>query len=237
MRLFGAALCGLAVFMTVIAGAEIKETLRMNAQVVSRIPTNQKVVALTFDDGPNYKTTSEILATLKEKKVKATFFVVGENVERLPNLLSQEVKDGHEIGIHTYDHKSLPKLSTEKIEEEIEKAEKTVIPAAAKPTLFRPPGGLYNKTVIKIAKNLGYTVILWSIDPRDWRRPPVAKVVDNVVSNVKPGSIILLHDGRYPSPTPEAIGLIIDRLKEQGYALVTVGELLQYNETRSSYKF
>lgn len=230
-------MCGLVAFMLIFTGIEIKENLRLNAQIISKIPTTHKVVALTFDDGPSNKTTPEILAILKEKKVRATFFVVGENAERFHDILGQEVKDGHEIGIHTYDHKSLRKLSKGKIEEELQRTEKAIADVTAKPTLFRPPGGAYSKTVLQVAQDMGYNVILWSVDPQDWQSPPVVKVVDDVVTHVKPGSIILLHDLKSPSPTPAAVRIIIDRLKEQGYELITVSELLQYYDIRPSNKF
>lgn len=224
--------CAIAVLAVITSISEKREI--DNAQTISRVSTTHKVVAITIDDGPNYKATPEILAVLKEKQVKATFFVLGENAEHLPKILAQEVADGHEIGIHTYSHPTLPKLGPTKIEEEFSKAEKVIATTAPKPTLFRPPGGLYNHQVIKTAHQKGYTVVLWSIDPRDWSCPPSQKVVETVVNNIKPGSIILLHDGQYPLPTPQALGIIIDRLREQGYEFVTVSELLQYNEVRHS---
>lgn len=230
-------LCYLAVAILIFSGIEIKEILEQNSHVVKKVLTTHKVVALTFDDGPSNKTTQEILAILKEKKVKATFFVVGENVEQFPNMVAQEVSEGHEIGIHTYDHKSLPTLNNDRIREELEKSEKAVAVVTAKPTLFRPPGGLYNETVLNVARDRGYTVILWSVDPRDWSAPPVNDIVENVMKNVKPGSIVLLHDLINPSPTPGALSIIIDRLKEQGYEFDTVSELLQYYEVRTSYDF
>ena len=205
------------------------------AQTISKVSTTQKVVALTIDDGPNNRVTPEILAILKEKHVKVTFFVIGENVEHFPKLLAQEVAAGHEIGTHTYSHPSLSKLDSNKLVEEFDKAEKVITPTAPKPTLFRPPGGFYNHQVIETAHQRGYTVILWSVVPRDWSRPSTEKVVERVLRNIKPGSIILLHDGQYPLPTPQALGIIIDRLRAQEYDFVTVSELLQYNEVRHSF--
>ena len=205
------------------------------AQTISKVATTQKVVALTIDDGPHNKVTPEILAVLREKQVKATFFVLGENVEHFPKLLAQEVANGHEIGTHTYSHPLLSKFNSKKMAEEFDKAEKEITPTAPKPTLFRPPGGFYNHQVIETDHLRGYTVILWSVDPRDWSRPSTEKVVERVLHNIKPGSIVLLHDGQYPLPTPQALGIIIDRLREQGYDFVTVSELLQYNEVRHSF--
>ncbi|VBB05277.1 polysaccharide deacetylase [Lucifera butyrica] len=233
MRYFRFALWGIAIIGLMFAGAEFKEDLQLNAKIISKVPTDQKVVALTFDDGPSSKTTPEILAILKEEKIKATFFVVGENVEKLPSIVAQEVKDGHEIGIHTYGHKNLPRLSPHRVKEEMEKSEKVITVITSKPTLFRPPGGAYNKTVLRIARDMGYTVVLWSVDPLDWKCPPARSIVNYVVKNVKPGGIILLHDLRYPSPTIGAIRTIIDRLKAQGYQFVTVTELLQYYQGRN----
>lgn len=205
-----------------------------NLKTVSKVPTDQKVVALTIDDGPHYKMTPEILKILRDKNVKVTFFVLGVNAEQSPKLLEQEVADGHEIAMHTYSHPSLKSASSQTVMEEFDKAEKVITPIAPKPTLFRPPGGLYNSKVIETANQRGYKVVLWSIDPRDWSRPPSEQVVDTVLKEIKPGSIVLLHDGQYPLPTPEALSIIIDRLRQQGYEFVTVSELLRYGEVRHS---
>lgn len=204
---------------------------------ISKVPTTHKVVALTIDDGPHSRVTPEILAILKEKQVKATFFVLGVNVEHSPGILAQEVADGHEIGTHTYSHPSLAKLSPQKVAEEFDKAEDVILPIAPKPVLFRPPGGLYNSQILAVARERGYSVILWSVDPQDWSCPPKEKMIDEVLNSVKPGSIVLLHDGQYPLPTPKALGAIIDGLRERGYTFVTVSEMLDHYEVRHSFNF
>lgn len=196
---------------------------------IYEVPTSQKVVALTFDDGPS-KTTPEILSVLKEKDVKSTFFVVGEQVQRFPTLVAQEIDEGHEIGNHTYSHPKLTRLSTQRINREISETELRITQLAPKPTLFRPPGGDYNQGILRLVRDNGYIIILWSIDTYDWRYPPVGEIITTVLDKIKPGSIILLHDGRYPSSTPEAVTFIIDSLKSRGYSFVTVSELLQYYE-------
>jgi len=206
---------------------ESKEITKGTTRTISKITTTNKVVALTFDDGPHYRITPEILAILREKQVHATFFVVGINAAKFPNILAEEINDGHEIGNHSYSHKSLTKLSSPEINDELERAANAIQVVAPKITLFRPPGGLMNEQVFTAAQNRGYTTILWSVDSADWRRPSVEQLVNNVVNEVKPGSIILLHDWRFPSPTPQALSIIIDRLREQGYKFVTVSELLQ----------
>lgn len=190
------------------------------------------MVALTIDDGPHYKTTPQMLAVLREKKVKLTLFILGENAKSHPEILAQAVADGHEIATHAYSHKLLSKIGKAEVGEELDQAEKVITMVAPRPTLFRPPGGAYNDHVLEESTKRGYTTILWSIDTGDWRRPSVDHVVDAVMKNIEPGSIVLMHDGQYPLPTPEAIGIIIDRLQEQGYSIVTVSELLQYYEVR-----
>ena len=221
------------VFGVILSVAVVAQGLLTdNSKAIKKVPTTHKVVALTIDDGPHYKTTPQMLAVLREKNVKLTLFILGENAVMHPEILAQAVADGHEIANHAYSHKPLNKMSKAEIGEEMDKAEKAITVVAPKPTLFRPPGGAYNETVMAQALQRGYTTILWSVDPGDWRRPSVAQVVDNVMKNVEPGSIVLLHDGQYPLPTPEAIGIIIDRLRTQGYSIVTVSELLQYYEVQ-----
>lgn len=226
---FFAGIFGVILSATVI----IQGMVAQQNEVIKKVPTTHKVVALTIDDGPHYKTTPLMLAILREKKVKLTLFILGENAAAHPELLAQAVADGHEIANHAYSHKSLAKMNKREIEEELDKAEKAITLVAPKPTLFRPPGGAYNDNVLAEAKERGYTTILWSIDTGDWRRPSVSQVVDSVMQHVEPGSIVLLHEGQYPLPTPEAIGIIIDKLREQGYSIVTVSELLQYYEVRN----
>lgn len=222
-------LLSLAIFVTITAlfAQKTEDVLWFKGKMITKIPTSHKVVALTFDDGPDYRTTPKILRILEEKNVQATFFVIGENVERCPTLLAAELKDGDEIGNHTFSHESLPGLSETGIARELDKAEKVITTVAPRPTLFRPPRGAYNKKVLTIALAKGYTVVLWSVDTQDWRRPPVSDIVNTVLREVQPGSIILLHDGKYPSPTPEALPIIIDQLKKEGYRIVTVSELLR----------
>lgn len=201
---------------------------KMERQIVRHIPTQCKIVALTFDDGPNKRTTPAILKILREKDVKATFFVIGESAERSPEMMREIIKDGHEIGNHTYDHEKLTELKVNKVADELKKTETIIEKYEDKPAFFRPPGGFYNRNVLATAQQMGYRLVLWSVDPRDWARPSVQQVVKTVLSHVHPGDIILLHDGQYPSPTPQAVTQVIDSLKAQGYTFVTMSELLHY---------
>lgn len=214
-----------------------QSVLAEESHIVKRVSTDQKVIALTFDDGPHPKTTYEILKVLKEKDVKATFFALGENVKQHPEILAKAKAEGHEIASHSYTHRHLKKLNKAECGEEMDNAESIIGKIAGRPTLFRPPGGLYNEDVLKEAEKRNYTIVLWSIDTLDWQRPGVGSVVKKVMDQAKSGSIVLMHDGLYPMPTPRALEIIIDRLRAKNYSFVTVGELLKYEEVRETGVF
>lgn len=201
-------------------------------QVIKRVPTTHQVVALTIDDGPYGKTTQDTLAVLKEKGVKATFFILGCNAEKTPELLAQEVYEGHELALHGYSHTLMTRMPVAQAQKELSDLENLIQKYTEKPRLFRPPGGAYNDTLLQEWRKKGYEIILWDVDPHDWQRRPASEIVKTVVAQVKPGSIILLHDGQPGLHTSEAIGQIVDQLQGQGYRFVTVSELLQYYEEK-----
>lgn len=211
--------------------------LTEEVKIVRHVETTHKIVALTFDDGPNVKTTPELLDVLKQKQVKATFFILGENAALHPEIVARAVKEGHEIASHAYTHKHLTKMSQKDCAEELDRAEETIMSVAPKPHYFRPPGGLYNEGVIEEANKRGYTTVLWSVDPLDWQRPSVAQVISRVKSKVTPGGVVLMHDGLYPLPTPKAVSALIDDLRADGYEFVTMDELLRYEEVRQTGLF
>lgn len=197
--------------------------------VVVKVPNDEMKIALTFDDGPHYKYTSEILDILEEYEIKATFFVVGTNVAARPELVERELCEGHEVENHTYDHVYLKKISEEEIMNEVSGNESTIAGITDYNTrLIRPPGGLYDDRLVPIAKQLGYKIVLWSIDTCDWKRPTSDSIAANVISSVKSGDIILMHDfvcGN--SSTPEALRQFLPVLIEKGYKFVTVSELME----------
>jgi peptidoglycan-N-acetylglucosamine deacetylase len=233
MRSYQRRLWSLAVIIAVmLAGGMQYDRMPGDSTVVRSVQTTEKLVALTIDDGPHYKTTPVLLQVLKEKQVKATFFVLGVTVAEHPELVAQEVAAGHEIGIHGFTHKLLSKMDTSACAAELDKAEQVICQVAPRPVLFRPPGGAYNHTVLAEARKRGYTTVIWSIDTRDWTRPPMGQVIKTVLDQIKPGSIVLMHDGQDRLPTPEALVEIIESLREQGYTFVTVSELLEHSETR-----
>lgn len=187
-----------------------------------------KKVALTFDDGPHYKKTEEILDILDKYDVKATFFIIGLNAEKYPEIVSEETKRGHETANHSYSHKNLSKCNFEKIKEEIEATDEIIANACGKaPKLFRPPEGAYSPEIVKAATELGKTTIIWTVDTLDWAKASADDILNNVKTNVRCGSIILFHDFTGSGThTEEALEKVICYLKEQGYEFVTVSELI-----------
>ena len=186
-------------------------------------------IALTFDDGPHPQYTPLILDILREYNVHATFFLIGENAERNPELVRRVVREGHELGNHTYLHKNLKEHTSGGIYEEIAMAEEAILRIADQRTkLLRPPGGLYDKQVCETAHRLDYDIILWTVDTFDWKHPTPEDIIQTVESNVQCGDIILCHDfiGGAPSPTPDAIRKIIPDLLKRGYEFVSVAELI-----------
>lgn len=188
---------------------------------------NSMKIALTFDDGPHPKKTDRFLDLLEEHHIRATFFVVGENVLYYPSPLKRAVALGHEIGNHTYHHVLLSSVSEKQAIEEIRMTEEILMKTAGcQPTVLRPPEGAYSQSALKTAENAGYRVVLWTVDTRDWENIPAQTIVNTVEKQVKGGSILLFHDYTGKN-TLEALRILIPKLKEAGYEFVTVSELLE----------
>jgi len=189
-----------------------------------------RYVALTFDDGPSPDYTATMLTTLERTHTPATFFVVGANVKRYPALVRREAGDGFTLGIHTWDHPYMTKLSPQQRQWELAataQAIHNVLGANYCVRFWRPPFGDYNDAVVTQARSLGLSTVTWDVDPQDWSDPGVNIIVDRVLSAVHPGAIILLHDGyNSRSQTAQALPLIIKGLKRRGYIPVTLQALL-----------
>lgn len=189
-----------------------------------RINPQAPMIALTFDDGPSTQATKRILDALERYHAKATFFVVGSNSKRYPELLQEIAASGNEIGNHTDEHKDLTTLSKADVQEQIENVDFLVQEATgAKTTVIRPPYGAYDK---KLLKRLEAPVVLWDLDTEDWESRNAHFIVQKVMTQVKDGDIILLHD-IYES-TAEAVEWLLPMLREQGYQIVTVSEMAHY---------
>lgn len=179
-------------------------------------------IALTFDDGPNPKSTPILLDGLKERGVKVTFFVIGVNAEKYPEIVKRENEEGHIVGNHTYHHVEITKLTEEEAEYEIMRTSDLVEIITGRPTEFmRPPFGVWQK---KMELELEVMPVLWTVDPLDWTTENEDEIVNKVVTDVEENDIILLHDC-YLSSVNAALR-IIDILQKEGYEFVTVDELL-----------
>ncbi|MEH2219399.1 MAG: polysaccharide deacetylase family protein [Nostoc sp.] len=197
----------------------------------AKLSPPQKIIALTFDDGPWPESTAEVLDILKKNQIKGTFFVVGQNVKNYPNLLKQEIAEGHVIGNHTWHH-WYQFLNPQAAAYEIDHTSDLIFQTTGlKTNLFRPPGGVMHNGVVDYARNSKYAIILWSSDSVDYSRPPVPKLIGNVFREAKPGGIVLMHDGGgNRSKTVEALPEIIANFRNQGYRFVTIPELLQIQD-------
>lgn len=188
-------------------------------------PRSRHWVALTIDDGPHPGYTPRLLATLKHYKVKATFFVVGEMADRYPELVQQEIADGHSIGTHTYTHANLRTLSEKQVQNEIREGGASVKRfTGSTPTILRPPFGFYNTYVAHAANALGYTVVLWSLHSGDSQGLKPDRIMERI-HGVKDGDLILMHDGY--GYTPRVLPRVLEYLKSRGFEFVTVPEMLQ----------
>lgn len=203
----------------------------------SQVKTNQKLVALTFDDGPNPPYTGQILDILREEKVPATFFVIGRNAEKYPDLVRRIVAEGNQLGNHTYDHVDLLKADRETIAEEVDRTNAVLRKITGAPAhVVRPPHGFRDSVVLEVMAERGLKVVEWSVMSRDWTNPGVDTIVKRTVDNVKSGSVILLHDGdgvagKAPrAQTVAATKRIIRALLAKGYKFVTVDEILAKRE-------
>jgi len=190
--------------------------------------TGKPRVALTFDDGPHPRYTPQILDILKEYGVSATFFVVGSNAENYPELLQRITAEGHELGNHTYNQFHVAKLSRKELIADIGACHQTLERLTGSGVqFFRPPEGVCTESVKEYCEEHGLTIVMWSVDTRDWAHTSVEDICQNVKENTKDGSIILMHDfiGKN-SPTPAALRRIIPMLQELGFELVSVSQLL-----------
>jgi polysaccharide deacetylase family sporulation protein PdaB len=204
-------------------------TAAQSAPIVYRVKTDEKVVALSFDISWGTRTPGPVLDILKKENLRCTFFLSGPWVRKYPEIAKRIAADGHEIGSHGYRHINLSQLPKEKIKEEIATAHQIIINVTGKePRLIRTPNGDWDDKVVKAAQELGYTVIQWDVDSLDWKNPGVETIIRRVLKLVRPGTIVLLHASDSCRQTDEALPEVIAGLRQQGYKMVTVSELLHY---------
>src|SRR6266478_4333497 len=183
-------------------------------------------IAMTFDDGPHATNTPKLLEMAAKRHIKLTFFVLGECIGQNPDVLRREVAEGHEIGNHSWSHPNLAKLSDEGVRTQLQRTEDIIVKTTGvRPKLMRPPyGELAKLQRILVNHDFGYKVILWDVDPLDWKRPGSNVVAQRIITGARPGSIILSHD--IHPPTIAAMPQVFDALLAKGFKFVTVSELL-----------
>lgn len=204
----------------------------IGTQVINRGLTDEKIVALTFDDGPHPVTTALLLDILKRHGIKATFFTVGQKAEEYPELLRREAMSDHQVACHTYSHDNLVCLSKHEMENEVTYWEENIDRIVGHGSRYlRPPGGDFNADTISMLRRRGYVLALWSVNPGDWRSPPPKSIVSYVMNRVHPGAVILMHDDGMN--TIRALPTIIKHLKKLGYRFVTLEQMQQLNRVTS----
>ena len=175
-------------------------------------------VRLTFDDGPHRTATPDILDTLANRGVEATFFVTGEMTAARPDIVRRASEEGHRIGNHSWSHPRLTTLDQAQVESQLRRTNEVIERATgSSPGEWRPPYGATNGLVETTARRVGLdSMVLWTVDPRDWADPPATTIRDRVLQDVRPGSVVLLHDATGQN-TPAALPMILDGLAERGY--------------------
>lgn len=191
-----------------------------------RVRTTEPYIAMTFDDGPHPQNTPRLLDMLRERNIKATFYVIGRSVNMYPEIVRRMAAEGHEIGNHTWTHRNLTGLSSASIRNEMDSTRDVIISACGvEPLTMRPPyGALRESQRVSIFKEYGYPTIMWDVDPKDWQRPGVSVVTSRILEKTRNGSIVLAHD--LHKPTVDAMPETLDGLLKRGFQFVTVSQLL-----------
>jgi peptidoglycan-N-acetylglucosamine deacetylase len=193
----------------------------------NNVKTRGNHIAITFDDGPHPQLTPKLLDMLKDHGIRATFYVIGANVEKYPEIVKRMVAEGHEVGNHTWNHPSLTKLSTARVKSEMDRTTRAITDASGiAPVTMRPPYGATNASLNRrMNQEFSLPVIMWSVDPQDWRYRNASRVASHIIENTKPGDIVLAHD-IHPT-TVAAMPRSLDALKAKGFEFVTVSELIE----------
>lgn len=217
-------------FLHIICSNESREVDR----VIKEFKVKEKLIALTFDDGPHPTFTGKILDLLKWYNAKATFFIIGEQADKFPEIIIREIKDGHEIGNHMYHHDEVCRMLPNDLKRDLRRSDQALHTIIGKRVaLYRPTSGYYDDKIIEIAQSMNYKVILWSLDSRDWTGQSGWIIARNILKGVKPGSIILFHDfGGNRNNTTKTLEILLPELTNKGYQFVTVSTLQKKNMAR-----
>jgi len=205
-------------------------TFQFFGNLLYRVNTTDKIVALTFDDGPGPNNTEEVLSILKENSIPATFFMIGQNIEAQPELAKKVLAAGHQIANHSYSHKRMLLYGVDFCKNEILKTDQIIRSIGYKDEIvFRPPFGKKLFTLPLALKELGKLAVTWDAESNDTETQDARVLETNVMSNIKPGSIILFHDGfARKEGTLTALREVVKELKSEGYSFATVNELRKH---------
>jgi len=199
--------------------------------IIRDVKVTRKAVAFTFDDGPDPQGTLAILKVLKKHQAKATFFMVGTQIRMYPEVARQVAREGHEIGNHGYHHNYRTYCNLEQALHDIKQNEALIYSITGqRPKLLRPPGGFLADGLVESSQKHGFNIVLWSWiqDTKDWKNPPARRQAEHILRNIKPGQILIFHDGGGErTQTVETLDMCLERLAVQGYRFVTVSELLR----------
>lgn len=230
-KLILALLLGFSVPMGPVAAAPSG----MVAPHIRNIVTRDKVIALTIDDGPSPQATPLLLDILKREHVKATFFLIGQEAAKYPDIVAREVADGHEIANHGMHHKSMDRIKEAEMREDIRDGAIALKKAGAPPPrLYRFPKALYSKTALRVLGEMGYTVVGWSVDVRDYQPRAASGLIADTLRETNPGDILLFHDGPGErQATLKALSTIIPQLKARGFRFVTVSGLMALSRAKA----
>ena len=213
-------------YLNSILADDFKSNSKEDQKTLPLVKDNHKRVALTFDDGPHPKVTEQILNILDEYNAKATFFTLGKNVKKYPEITKDIYARGHEIGNHTYTHPLLTKLSLVEVEDEYTQTENIIFETIGEyPTIFRPPFGATNEEIKSI---ISVQSVNWSIDTLDWKHRNANKTLQIVKSQMHNNAVILMHD--IHQPTADSLRSVLEYLQSEGYEFLTVSEVLPYIE-------
>ncbi|MCB2309728.1 polysaccharide deacetylase family protein [Clostridium tagluense] len=196
-------------------------------------PTKEKIISLSFDDGPDSKITPKVLDILKKYNVKANFFFIGEGAKANPNVVKRAFNEGHLILNHSYTHADLTKLSEQGVTKELNSTDNILYTLIGKnPLIVRPPYGAIDNKVINVFRTNNYKMAIWSLDTFDWSQMEENHIVDTVINNVRPGEIILMHSNYNKIATTEALPQIIEKLQAKGYKIKTISDMLNIKAYR-----